>query len=61
MKVKVLCRKFECHKDIQPIDSQQEGLGVAFFATGPGFGSYNVYLYDTQISHTKLLDARRLT
>ena len=30
-------------------DSQPEGLGVAFFATGPGLG-LNVYLNDTRIS-----------
>ena len=33
-------------------DSHPEGLGVAFFATGPGFGSYNVYHIDTRISNT---------
>ena len=31
MKVKVICRKSECRKDIHGL-----GLGVAVFATGPG-------------------------
>ena len=31
-------------------DSQPEGLGVAFFATGSGLGLINVYLHDTRIS-----------
>ena len=32
-------RKFECRYDIHSgFDSQPEGLGVAFFATGPSLG-----------------------
>ena len=52
MKVKVMCWKVECQEDAGSIpsrkesrvsrgrgfDSQPEGLGVAFFATGPGLG-----------------------
>ena len=30
------------------------GLGVAFFATGPGLGLINVYLNDTRISYILL-------
>ena len=60
MKVKVMCRKFECREDIHPEGLgvysriQPEGLGVAFFATGPGLSVINVYLNDTRISYTLL-------
>ena len=51
MKVRIMCRKFECRKHIHyktqtGFDSQPEGLGVAFFATGPGLGLI-MYMFTT--------------
>ena len=45
MKVGVIFRKFEYREDIH-YKTQPEGLGVAFFATGPGLGLI-MYMFTT--------------
>ena len=52
-----MCRKFECCEDIH---YKTQGLGVAFFATGPGFGLI-MYIFTTLKFPTHNSDFHLLT
>ena len=45
-------RKFECRNVGRGFDSQPEGFGVAFFATGPGLGLIMYILKHSNFLHT---------
>ena len=76
MKANVMCKKFECPKDIHyktqtgtskgkmqlrsRFDTQSEGLGVAFFATGPCLG-LTMYIFMTPEFLTHNIDFHLLT